>query len=205
MSILSTRSAGAALLGCLWVRNEFFMEWYFYILGIGLFLILYSVSINWFHLRETNQLYSAYLEYIEKRNPEFVENKHRILELFNKAGIQDKILPTSTFVGMGIKNYKYSVHDNLEMVSEDTKRVVNYSFREAIGVFRSRIKNAINPLYWIEFIFFLPKVVLNYLGVSAESIIVKFAQIIYWLAGVLFAVFKSYIIDYLREIFRISK
>ena len=181
------------------------MEWFLYILGIGLFLILYSVSINWFHLRETNQLYSAYLEYIEKRNPEFVENKHRILELFNKAGIQDKILPTSTFVGMGIKNYNYSVHDNLEMVSEDTKRVVNYSFLEAIGVFRSRIKNAINPLYWIEFIFFLPKVVLNYLGVSAESIIVKFAQIIYWLAGVLFAVFKSYIIDYLREIFRISK
>lgn len=40
-------------------------------------------------------------------------------------------------------------------------------------------------MYWIEALIYLPREVLGYLGVSAESAFVKVAQIIWWITTTL--------------------
>ncbi len=43
-----------------------------------------------------------------------------------------------------------------------------------------------NPLYWIEAVINLPKQLLNYLGLPSESIVIKIAQLMWWIAGAVF-------------------
>ena len=81
---------------------------------------------------------------------------------------------------------------------EDIVRITLGMFHRAIGVYRSRMIETINPLYWIETIIFLPRQILNYLGVTPESVIIKIAQLIYWLAAFVFGIYRFEVEEFVR-------
>ena len=85
--------------------------------------------------------------------------------------------------------------DNITVTTDDVPRRVAAMFHNAIGAYRSRMWETINPLYWIESVINLPKLALTHLGVPAESVIVKISQLLYWLVaaavGFLYAVYKT--------------
>ena len=55
---------------------------------------------------------------------------------------------------------------------------------EAKGIFKERILETFNPIYWIESAIFLPKHTLMYLGIKPDNIILKLLQLAWFiLAG----------------------
>ncbi len=87
---------------------------------------------------------------------------------------------------------------------EDVVGMTQAMFHKSIGIYRSRMIDAINPIYWIEFVIYLPKNVFQYVGASPESTLVKSTQIIYWLVagivGFLFSVFGDEINKYFKDV-----
>jgi hypothetical protein len=110
-----------------------------------------------------------------------VQNKLQIVRLFKNAGIQDQTLPSIDPIGFGyVQTSHPTVFNNLTFKRNDFVNATIGMFYESIGVYRYRMLETINPLYWIESIIFLPKTLLNYLGVSPESVVIKIVQLFYW-------------------------
>ena len=87
--------------------------------------------------------------------------------------------------------------------SKDIRFIVptQKAFKNAIGVFKGRIFESINPKYWIDCVLFLPKNLLMYLNVSAESIFIKIFQLIYWLFGIILTLFSNDIANLIKSFF----
>ena len=61
------------------------------------------------------------------------------------------------------------------------------------------MKNAFNPLWWIDTLIFLPRAVLTYINISAESVIIRIGQLIWWMIGLVFTAYKTEIVGQIRE------
>lgn len=143
---------------------------------------------------------SKYQNYIT--NPEwgFVGDSPQIINLFKNAGIKDVVVTNVEFIGFGhFQSSHPSVFENLTVTRNDVVGAALNMFHKSIGVYRSRMLETINPLYWLEFIIFLPKHLLNYIGISPESIFIKIIQIIYWLLVFLFGVYREDFEGAIRE------
>jgi hypothetical protein len=73
-----------------------------------------------------------------------------------------------------------------------------------LGIYRSRILETFNPLYWVEFVVCLPKHIITYLGVSPESTVIRIVQVLYWVfapfLSLLYALFKAEIDQFLKDL-----
>ena len=125
---------------------------------------------------------SRYQSHIKKPAWEFVEHSLQIVRIFKGAGVEDVTVSNVEFIGFGhFQSSRPSVFSNLTVTREDVVGAVLNMFYKSIGVYRSRMLETINPLYWVELIIFLPKQALNYIGIPPESAVIKIAQIIYWM------------------------
>ena len=123
------------------------------------------------------------------------EERAQVIKLFKEAEVQDGTLPFVEPAGYGfVSQGVASVFDNFPSKREDIVQVTIRMFQEAIGVYRTRTLEAINPLYWIELVVFLPQKVLKYLGVSAESLLTRVITLLWWVTSVvaafLFALYR---------------
>ena len=150
-----------------------------------------------------HKIYDAYLD-----NPkwDFLEIQPQIVKLFKEAEVEDNAVAYVEHVGYGkvLGDAHVSVMANLGNTRADVVSSVTAMFHKAKGTYRSRMLDAINPAYWLEFVIFLPRSVFRYVGVSAESAVVKTIQVIYWLiagiVGFLFGVFGDEINAYVKGI-----
>ena len=175
-------------------------------LFIGFLLVLlYKVTVNSIRYFECKKFKKEYFEWLKEQNPTFPTNRRHIIDLFTNAQIQDLRFPTAKPVGYGkIATFNSSVFTNFPSNIENQVHATVRFFDEATGVYRERIFESFNPIYWINLIIFLPKNVLHYLGVKPENVLVKIVQIIWWFLGVLIGVFKDEIIQNLRSIITIK-
>jgi hypothetical protein len=157
-----------------------------------LFLVFVAIIIKillnlWKYIRCRDYL-NKYFKYLKKPKYDFIENKLLIVELLRSAGVNDSSFPNAEALGMGqVVTYSASVLDNLSSRETRIVETVIDMFHQAIGVYRSRIIESVNPLYWIEFAINLPKNIFRYLGISPENTIVKLFQLIYWIIGIVLA------------------
>ncbi len=151
----------------------------------GVLLIL-----NFSKLRRLKKLMSGYEEYIKNPSSQaFHEKKCEIIGLFQSAGLRDPQVPLVQMVDpMHIVRGNYSVFDNLTVLKPEFISAMQALFLESIGVYKKRVSNSINPVYWLEVIFFLPEKIINYFGMSNGSqtiaIVSKTLNIVYWVAGI---------------------
>ena len=72
--------------------------------------------------------------------------------------------------------------------------MVEGMFHKGIGVYKSRMIEAVNPLYWLEVVLLLPKHALSLLGVPPESSLTRIVQLLYWavvaISGIVFTLFQ---------------
>ena len=73
---------------------------------------------------------------------------------------------------------------------------MSISFRTAKGECKARILESFNPLYWIETILNLPRIILGYFGLNQNSVSAKILQCIYWLLVPLLLAFRGQIYEY---------
>jgi len=130
-----------------------------------------------------------------KRTPKMLEKRAQVVALLKDAGVVDSYIGFAEPVGfMHVQTGNVSVLDNFPSAREDMATIINTMFLQAIGTFRSRIWQTFNPIFWIEFLINLPRHTLKYLGVSPDAVVVKLAQLIWWIAcavfGFLYALYK---------------
>ena len=124
------------------------------------------------------------MKYITEPYWELSEHKSHVIKLFKDAGLKDSTIQFVKPLDFShVASGNAWVFDQFPNNREEVVgRTIDY-FHQAIGVYRSRALEVFNPFYWIEFFIYLPKHVLNYLGFSPESVIIRIAQIIYWSAA----------------------
>ena len=156
------------------------------LLYIFLAIALYKFVNNFVKYRQCKQLYDKYITWLVKDNKMVLsEHKTQVIKLFKDAGIEDAPIPFAQPVGYGnIVTGNASSFDNFPSRREDVAHNTVDMFDQSIGVYRMRMWETINPLYWIDAIIYLPRTVLSYLGVSSDNIGAKLLQVMYWAGGV---------------------
>jgi len=165
------------------------------LLYIFLAIVVVKFVMNFANLIQCSRYLDRYAQYVKEPDWEFVEHKHQILNLLERAGVSDATVPLVEPVGFGyIRTGDVSVQENITVRRKDVVDSFIDMLHQAIGVYRSRMLETFNPLYWIEFIIHLPKQTLRYLGAAPESVVIKIAQLLYWAVSLvlcfLFALFR---------------
>lgn len=151
-------------------------------LGIILLKGFYSL-INYIRLR---RLYSDYQSYIKEPYDEFDQKVSQIRNLFKKANVEDAMIPLTTHEGYGqVLRAQYSAFSNISTVGHDFISIVSRKFNEALGEFKHRAIQSINPVYWVEFLLTFPQQIFGYFNVSSKNTFVKGLQVIYWVTMIL--------------------
>jgi hypothetical protein len=158
-------------------------------------ILIIKFLINLSRYMQCKSLLKEYENYVVHPSWTLTEKTSHIVRLFKEADIQDAAVGYSEPIGFGkVLTGTVSVFGNISTRTDDVVQRVLRMFHEAIGVYRSRMWETINPLYWIESIIFLPRQLFIYLGVPPESILIKLGQMIYWLlcivAGVIYGIYK---------------
>jgi hypothetical protein len=172
-----------------------------------LVIALLKLLINAWKYIQCKHYLGKYLKWVANPTWDLVEHRSRVIRLLQDAGVQDSYRGVSEPVGyMQIRTGDASVMANFPSRREDFFVVMKGMFHQANGVYRSRILETFNPLYWVEFVINLPGQILGYLGVSPESLLTKIFQLIYWLVGgllgFLLALYRSEIETMARDLIR---
>ena len=116
---------------------------------------------------------------------DFAEKTSQIIDLFKKANLANKYISiTVPVVGRQYERAKTSIYDNLFLQNQIISNAIHHNFKQAIGVFKRRIYDSINPIFWIELIIYMPKHTLEFIGVSGKNRTNIF-QVIYWFLGII--------------------
>lgn len=178
---------------------------YIYIF-IGIIVLKFIINlvnyINGFRLER------IWFSFFAKKNVNAITYTKQIQNHFKNAGLKSNYQPCSIPVGYGqIANTTISTFDNIFSNSQSTSLFVETYFLEARGVYRKRMLDSFNPLYWMDCIINLPKHLIEYLGLDTETIFTKLFQIIYWLIDSVLLVYYhepifNFIKDFISKLFK---
>ena len=152
-----------------------------------LIIPIYKIASNAFYLYRTCQMIDNYNYWLLHGDNyiELFERKRIFEKILSKADVSDKYLPVTQPTGYGqLASFQSSIiaqfPSNLEAYAPITIKML----LEAKGIFKERILETFNPIYWIELAIFLPKHALMYLGIKADNFIIKIFQLMwFFLAG----------------------
>lgn len=166
------------------------MAWY-YIVGI---ILLISISlkfiINIYNLKRLQFLEKKYIQFIGGECG-FGEYKHELIKFLKEADIKDVHIPYQEYAGYNqLLTCKLSIFDNIGCKKTQFAEYIAAMFAESEGVFKNRCIESFNPIYWIKFIINLPQHILNFIGISGESVINKIGKLIWWIFSVIYIIFK---------------
>ncbi len=177
------------------------------LLILFLFCIAFKFSYNYTRYRKTIKLSQKYLKWLSDYDS--VENmttyKQDILKLFKQAKVEDMFISVAQNVGFGkVTTSTCSIADNLFTRRKDIAAGVLELFDAVIGYYRSAYKSAFSPLYWIETIVFLPKVIIEYIGADLEKTAVRVVNVIltalWWIFATVITLYKVEIINVLQSL-----
>lgn len=185
-----------------------------YILWIAIYILLYKFLTNVIRYFQVKRYMNRYLKWLHENGKVkfFVaEDKAIVKRLINRASVNDARVGYAEPLGYGqISRGMASVLENYPSNMASMAPLMVRMFEEALGVYKLRCFETFSPLYWIEFVIFLPKNLLVYLGVKSENISVKILQIIWWFVSVLAGTlgilykdqFKSFIDKFVEQLFK---
>lgn len=166
-------------------------------------VFVYRLLTNVSALIRLNYYDRKYTTYLSHPENNFAVYTDPIVRLFKAAGITDRSIP---FVqpmgyGQGLAGHA-TLFMNIANRSNDAMANMLECFAEAKGTFRHRIIENFSPLFWINCVLFLPKTVLEYLGVKGESLITKVFQLLYWMAAPILVFFRDQIYEHVLSLIR---
>lgn len=164
--------------------------------GIAFISFWFLRGIYYFtKVRKMNQLKDEYYKYLNHGRFDFLQNKQQIIELFKLAGVKNfgatYVQPVS--YGQGII-HNLNGFNNINVMREDIIGNVRMAFEESIGVFKNRMRQSFNPIYWIELVIRLPEKLFSFVSITPPTSIMKIIQLLYWIVGFLIALDKFHLI-----------
>lgn|GEM_PF-445086 len=168
-------------------------KWYWIISLIA----TYKLISNIIKLVQCDRLQSNYLDFLDV-DSDFspYQDSREVNRLILGAGVPDKKIPVVQPAGFGlVHSVATSVLGQYPSKDERFVRATVIMFEQAIGEYKHRCIETLNPLYWIDFVIWLPKRFFSYLGVSdsnfATKIIHCIFQGLYWLASITFLTYDK--------------
>ena len=120
------------------------------------------------------------------------ENQIEIKKLILKCGLKDPKESIMKPMGLNFaRSASVSTLDNLLYVNEKIMEWGRDLIKKAKGHYRRQAYLSLNPIFWVEFLLFLPKEIINYLNTEKESktksSVINIFQILYWLGYLIIA------------------
>lgn len=132
------------------------------------------------------QLQRLYVEWIkDPSRPHLAGYTSRLQALMKESGTSDALVPGIELLGYGfVAKAKVPVVPN---IARRDQRFIGANvtiISQVKGYFHDRLLENFSALFWLEYVFFLPKRVLAYLGLDQETALFKvvsgIAQLGYW-------------------------
>ncbi len=169
------------------------------ILGIIIFLKLVLNASKFYQISRYLKKYEDYVKAVANKSEEdtwkYVQDQSSIISLLKGAEITDSRLPyvedvASGYGGAFVRKGTFSIMENIFSVRADVVAVTTHMFNVAIGYYKARTLESVNPLYWLELIVFLPKKIMEHLNFQHDPT-KKILQVIYWIIMLFFFVFEN--------------
>lgn len=156
-------------------------------------------AVSLYQLKRTNKEYFLWLDDSGAHN--VAEKRSKLKTLIAHANIPDAKIPVAQPVGFShVAHATVSVLENFPSQRADIASGFLSLIDDAIGVYKARMWNAFNPLWWINALIFLPRSICTYLNVKADSFFVKAGQILWWVVGTMFTIYKLLFPDNLTRL-----
>lgn len=167
--------------------------------SIIVFHALYNL-INYFRYSYIENLFNGLFSTDHKIRKKSLSFKNSIVNYIKYAGVSDSHIPVSQAIGYGqVANANISVLRNIVCNREDIASAAYELLLEAKGNYWIRFINTFNPFYWIRLVLFIPRYLFSYLGLKADSIVIKIFQLLYWLLGIVFTILMSVFPDEVKS------
>ena len=163
------------------------------LLLIPIAIIALKFLLNLQHWLRIKRLKEYFLEFICGKRNDMNRYRNEVISLFKKAYVPDVYTPVVDSVGLGLL-----ASGNVSLFtmfpSKRAAFIAEYlnMFDSAEGTFYKNMSDAINPLYWVETVVFLPKTILRYIGLDSDKTAFKLCNVLLsfiWWALCLCAVF----------------
>ncbi len=169
-----------------------------------LLLIFYKFLTNYICYQKCKKFRILFIEWTLNSTNNFEEYRSEIISLFKKANISDEYIPITQPTGYGCTSTQNaSVFSNFPSKHEKIAPIILKMLDDTVGIYRERYKEALNPLYWIDVIIFLPKNLITYIGLSLETPAFKLCNIlasaIWWILLFLLYLFGNDLYQYIFE------
>lgn len=179
-------------------------------MNLVIFLIIFWICrllINVYYFYRVVNLFKMYENFYKNNDSEVTLYKSEIRDLFKKANIEDgRILYTRPLGFNQIATGDASIIENMFVQRDDIVQSMLHYFNDAISTFRLRIIQNFNPIFWLECIIFLPKKLVEYLGITSSTLFINFFQLVYWTFSVIYSLYKNeinkFIQDFLSNLFK---
>jgi hypothetical protein len=131
----------------------------------------------------------------------------KTIEISRVYGLTGRGQPLETFmdtVGYGhVQQKSLNILENILFQNNEVMQRGRNCLEIAKGHFWTNALQSINPMYWLEVIFFLPKAVVSASGIDATNkladIGLKITQILYWAVIVAAFIFKPELFNFLLD------
>lgn len=171
-------------------------------------IVVYKALLNFTRLKQLQRYEKEFISFLSDKPSKIDEHKMQTITLFKKANVPDSQMRVTQPIGFGkVASFNASVFHNFPMAERTIAEPSLTMFKNAIGVYKSRMFEAINPLYWIDLIVFLPKNLLTYIGLNMDNASSKLwnvlLSLVWWVFCTFVTIFqpeiKQYIIEFIRN------
>jgi len=149
-------------------------------------IVIIKLIINVYRLIRIRILFNRYLAWLtQDRKATIVINKSEVIDLWKHANISDSYIPRVDSLGLGqLASYKQYLFHSFPSNLEGMFTITQKAFFEAIGVYKKRAIDSVNPIEWIILIVYLPQRLLASIGITKQKALINILQGLYWLIGV---------------------
>ena len=151
------------------------------LLLIPIAIIALKFLLNLQHWLRIKRLKEYFLEFICGKRNDMNRYRNEVISLFKKAYVPDVYTPVVDSVGLGLL-----ASGNVSLFTMFPSKRAAF-IAEYLNMF-----DAINPLFWVETVVFLPKTILRYIGLDSDKTAFKLCNVLLsfiWWALCLCAVF----------------
>ncbi|PKL14795.1 MAG: hypothetical protein CVV52_00385 [Spirochaetae bacterium HGW-Spirochaetae-8] len=164
---------------------------------IVLILLLMKAIINIYRWNRMSYLLRLYTDWVAgKEKPEsIIQKKQQVIQLWKDAGLVSGGIPVIEQVEFNkLRTMTVDIFINFpQKHNPDIVVATARFFHEAIGVYKKRLINTINPFEWIIFLTKMPEIVLNSAGIKPQKWLTYILNFIWWIiAGLLTILMNSY-------------
>lgn len=171
---------------------------FWWLLLIPLFFFIDS-AYSYYRL---DKIYDSYFHWLmDHSSTKVIRKRSALKKLIAHAGVSAPFLPTVEPMGWGqLASFKIDVLGNFPSNREDIVKITCLTIQDALGVYKSRMWASVNPLSWVHALVFLPQSIISYLGLSTDTALAKFIQLVWWMLCSVFALAKAAYTDKINQI-----